>query len=482
MKKRLLSPPPPGMTTSTLTRGKRRRSVATSTPKEEEPVTAAATKLGAGGYGVVSGKDYDTLLRTLLDKGGISLRQKQNLVKKTYYRKKDMEQAIRMDTLIKTIDPERVYLKSPIYSQDHTTLQNKDGTKYFLYMRNQGYSMDKKHKNLGSEMNRNRLIGSFYQLLIALCLLDAQSMVHGDIKRSNITIDDRSSLQQEQYKPFTLGLIDFDLLLDCKKTSNVYDMKHPSSIYFLRPLELYYESSLKKLVQYPIPSHLMGMNEYLELLRTTTLFYLNYITINVPYLFPTATKDVQTWIRRVMFCAIAHINFPQYETLQRLLKTLEFHSAEEWDKDRANIKFLMTCWRLLPTINTDYDRVARYPYLDAFWKVYGPNGTYKTLKKDWRKVDTFGLGLVAQYFLGNHRFTNDELNQRFHEFLLDMIHPDPSKRLDASRALREWMEIIKEYDKQQYHRILREIGGNSHLVEIMGDALVGTKTYQIKSR
>ena len=472
MKKRLLSPPPPGRTTTTS--GKRRRSVATSTHKDEEPAPAPVTKLGEGGFGVVSGIDYDTLLKTLVEKGGISLRQKQNLVKKTYHKKRDMEQALRMDELITTIDPERVYLRSPIYFHHHRTLQNKDGMKYFLYMRNQGYSMDNKDKNLGSEMNRHRLIGSFYQLLIALCLLDAQSMVHGDIKMSNTTIDDRSSLQQEQYKPFTLGLIDFDLLLDCKKTTDLYDMKHPSSIYFLRPLELYYESSLKKLVQYPI--HRLG----LDFLRSNMLFYHNYFTINVPYLFPTATKDEQEWIRQVMFCAIAHINFPQFETLQRLLKAFDFQSSR-WDKDRNNIKFLMACWRLLPTINTDYDRVARYPYLDAFWKVYGPNGTYKNLKKDWRKVDTFALGLVAQHFLGNHRFTKNELNQRFHKFLLDMVHPDPSKRLDASRALREWMEIMKEYDKQQYNRILREIGGNSHLVEIMGDALVGTKTYQIKS-
>jgi hypothetical protein len=103
------------------------------------------------------------------------------------------------------------------------------------------------------------------------------------------------------------------------------------------------------------------------------------------------------------------------------------------------------------------------------------------LKKDWRKVDIFALGLVAQYFLGNHRFLKNELNQRFHKFLLGIVHPDPFQRLDASRALREWMEIMKEHDKRQYNRILREIGGNSHLVEIMGDATIGTKTYQIKS-
>jgi serine/threonine protein kinase len=419
-------------------------------------------KLGAGGFGEVSGKNYADIIRDIQKNKGVS--HKQILVKKTYHRMKDVQQAILMDARVNKVDPERIYLRAPINFQHNKSMESKDHQKQYLYMRNQGYSLDKE-KHPESEVFFRGFMGSFHQLLIGLILLQNQKMVHGDIKASNITVDNRSP-EEPAYKPFTLGLIDFDLLADTSIKQELHTMKHPMKPYFLRPLELYYDSSIKKFVLYPIQRELKSSYQHL----LSLMFIYRYsITPMVKKMFSSLALKEQQWIRYTMLGIMARINFSDTE-LNNLLIALNNAETQEKNEsiklqikhDIENIKFISFYWKALDKL--DLTKITSIPYLDAFWKVYGPGGTHTTsrITKDWTKIDIFGLGLVAaQYFFSSpHSSTIDHL---LRPFLLSMVHPDPSKRLNAKQALQEWLKIIKSYDISQYKRILREIDANDNL-------------------
>jgi len=444
--------PPLGMTTRRMTSKKSKST--TSIMKND--------RLGAGGFGEVSGKNYEDIMQEIQKNRGVSHRQ--ILVKKTYHHPTDLQQAILMDERVHKIDPERIYLRSPI------DFQHDKGTEsQYLYMRNQGYSLNE--ANPDSEIVFRGLMASFYQLLIGLVLLQNHKMVHGDIKDSNITVDDRSP-EEAPYKPFTLGLIDFDLLADTTIKKEFDALKHPKQPYFLRPLELYYEPSIKKFVVYPIQK---DINEYQRLLyyaQSIMSIYRRSIIPMVKYIFPSLTDNEKQWIRHTILGIMARINFPDHAELDHLLTGLVqyIHNAEtNYTKDQiADIKFISYYWKMLDKI--DRAKITSIPYLDAFWKMY--RGSYKKLKKDWTKIDTFGLGLVAQKLLSSsHSSSVIGLSP----FLLSMVHPDPSKRLNAKQALHEWLNIMRVYDLSQYKRILREIEANKNLEVELPDLPPTTK-------
>ena len=455
--------PPLGVTTRGKTTSKKL--------KASSAVALENDKLGVGGFGEVSGKNYAEIMREIEKNRGVS--HKQILVKKTYHRMKDVQQAILMDARVNRADPERIYLRSPIEYQHNKSMESKDHQKQYLYMRNQGYSLDKE-KNPDSEVFFRGFMGSFHQLLIGLILLQNQKMVHGDIKSPNITVDNRSP-EEPAYKPFTLGLIDFDLLADTSIKQEFYTLKHPNKPYFLRPLELYYDPSIKKFVVYPIQRELTTSYQHLLSLMS---IYRDSITPMVKKMFSSLPPKEQQWIRYTMLGIMARINFPDPTELNNLLIALNtaLNTAETQEQNESiklqikhdieNIKFISFYWKALDKI--DRTKVTSIPYLDAFWKMYGPGGSHTTsrITKDWTKIDIFGLGLVAaQYFFSSpHSSSIDHL---LRPFLLSMVHPDPSKRLNAKQALQAWLKIIKSYDISQYKRILREIDANNNLgVEI----------------
>jgi len=384
---------------SMLEPGQKRWIKKESSPRRRTPPPVQHVKLGEGSYGIVYGPRNSPLEKFLSEHGPRGISKNKMLVEKKFKDKTDYQQAVRLQQVVNKIDPKRECLRG--------SMVKKDDVHHILTMNHEGRSLLNLLQQGKKEEFLVPLFEAFYQLLNALVLLETHKYVHKDIKLANITVNTKSGFTARPLanKPITLGLIDFDFLKESEDLDNTFS----SAIYFVYPLETFYDIQTDRLGSFDDET----MEHHEEPIGPQYFENLSFV------------KGVGKGQVRDMF--------------------RNLHIGRDYSPSSS--RFLS-------------------PVLSVYLQLGRSDVRQKELKKDWKKVDPFGLGLVA-YALFHGKENHDllfeghphktPLSLQLEDFLFHMVHPFPKERYDAHQAMSAWRELLSLYDPALSRRVAREL-------------------------
>jgi len=398
--------------------------------------------LGEGGYGVVEGPSRKAIQEYIRTHRGIPKRQL--IVRKRFHQQENFRDAVQLDKFVATIDPSRIYLKAPVLSSSKSSP--------VLKMRNQGVDLG---AYVAESLPLKPVFEHIHQLLLAIYILNRTRVVHYDIKKENIVVDNRLGV-------YSTGLIDFDLMtdMDSEEIDNVSDY------YYVWPLELYVKrdsDSSDRAIFCAEEQSVMKCTEHM-----ISLWREQCKTIG---LLLSDDRDREALVS-VGESAIVHANFPEISAL-RLRVDMYKNWKTPYEKIRLKKVEKLLQWkelgmRLAGAVAIgarDAGGFSRNPVVLAYVRAFFRDSDHLKSKPDWRKIDTFGLGsalieiLLSDAGAFDSLFPSNkrELERDVKRFLFRCVHPDPKKRYDARDALEAWIKIMSMYDPSLVRGIRREM-------------------------